>query len=286
MYNLKFANTYDFAIMRENNIPAITEDFFVSSRNIFCVADGVTRDLKDGTPFKYPKTKKEALELIKKYPNPSGSSLVSALCATSFLKYASIQNEISEKNIIKILKKINEEIWDINKTRANIDYITEDLYGCVAVGGIITNDYLYCFSIGDCRLKLLDADCNTLFDTISLEPILSPYETPSELVKIYKDDCGWQNNECRAYYRKNIRNNVKRLSDGKYAFGVLTGEKSALSFANVCKISLNNAKYILAYSDGCEGCVDTKEKIISIIKYPEQIKNEFHEKTLLIYEKE
>lgn len=286
MYKLKFANTYDFAIMRENNIPAVTEDFYAISRNIFCVADGVTRDLKDGNVFKYPTTKEKALDLIAKYPNPSGASLASKLCATSFLKYASMQNEVSEQNIIEIVRKINEKIWSINKTRTNIDYISEDLYGCVAVGGIITNDYLYCFSIGDCRIKLLDENFNILFDTVSLESTLAPYEVPEELAKKYNSDCGWHNKECRAYYRKNVRNNAERLHDGKYSFGVLTGEASALNFVNVCKISLDNTKYILAYSDGCEDCLDTREKTISVIENPEQIKNEVHEKTLLIYEKD
>ena len=42
MYNLKFASTYDFAVMRENNIKAVTEDYYAITRNLFCVADGVS----------------------------------------------------------------------------------------------------------------------------------------------------------------------------------------------------------------------------------------------------
>ena len=286
MYNLKFASTYDFAVMRENNIKAVTEDYYAITRNLFCVADGVTRDLIDGTSLKYPSTKEEAQAVIEKYPNPSGATLASTICATSFIKYASSIAKVSEDSVLEVLKKINSDIGEINKSRTNIDYVKEDLYGCVAVGGIITDDYLYCFSIGDCRIKLLDDNFNTTFDTENLNHNLLPYEEPKEFIDLYKDEWKWENPKYREYYRKNIRNNVQRFENGEYSFGVLTGEETALPFVKISKVSLTNVKYILAYSDGCEECLDSKEKIISIIANPEQIKNEAHEKTLLIFEKD
>lgn len=286
MYNLKFASTYDFSVMRENNIKAVTEDYYATTRNLFCVADGVTRDLIDGTSLKYPSTKEEAQAVIEKYPNPSGAALASTICATSFIKYASSIAKVSEDSVLEVLKKINSDIGEINKSRTNIDYVKEDLYGCVAVGGIITDDYLYCFSIGDCRIKLLDDNFNTTFDTENLNHNLLPYEEPKEFIDLYKDEWKWENPKYREYYRKNIRNNVQRFENGEYSFGVLTGEETALPFVKISKVSLTNVKYILAYSDGCEECLDSKEKIISIIANPEQIKNEAHEKTLLIFEKD
>lgn len=286
MYNLKFASTYDFSVMRENNIKAVTEDYYATTRNLFCVADGVTRDLIDGTSLKYPSTKEEAQAVIEKYPNPSGAALASTICATSFIKYASSIAKVSEDSVLEVLKKINSDIGEINKSRTNIDYVKEDLYGCVAVGGIITDDYLYCFSIGDCRIKLLDDNFNTTFDTENLNHNLLPYEEPKEFIDLYKDEWKWENPKYREYYRKNIRNNVQRFENGEYSFGVLTGEETALPFVKISKFSLTNVKYILAYSDGCEECLDSKEKIISIIANPEQIKNEAHEKTLLIFEKD
>ncbi len=286
MYNLKFASTYDFAVMRENNIKAVTEDYYAITRNLFCVADGVTRDLIDGTSLKYPSTKEEAQAVIEKYPNPSGATLASTICATSFIKYASSIDKVSEDSVLEVLKKINSDIGEINKSRTNIDYVKEDLYGCVAVGGIITDDYLYCFSIGDCRIKLLDDNFNTTFDTENLNHNLLPYEEPKEFIDLYKDEWKWENPKYREYSRKNIRNNVQRFENGEYSFGVLTGEETALPFVKISKVPLTNVKYILAYSDGCEECLDSKEKIISIIANPEQIKNEAHEKTLLIFEKD
>lgn len=286
MYNLKFASTYDFSVMRENNIKAVTEDYYATTRNLFCVADGVTRDLIDGTSLKYPSTKEEAQAVIEKYPNPSGATLASTICATSFIKYASSIAKVSEDSVLEVLKKINSDIGEINKNRTNIDYVKEDLYGCVAVGGIITDDYLYCFSIGDCRIKLLDDNFNTTFDTENLNHNLLPYEEPKEFIDLYKDEWKWENPKYREYYRKNIRNNVQRFENGEYSFGVLTGEETALPFVKISKVPLTNVKYILAYSDGCEECLDSKEKIISIIANPEQIKNEAHEKTLLIFEKD
>ncbi len=286
MYSLKFANTYDFAAMRENNIKAVTEDYFATTRNLFCVADGVTRDLTDGTSLKYPLTKEDAQAVVDKYPNPSGATLASTICATSFIKYASSIDKISESSVMEILKKINDDIWEINKNRTDIDYVKEDLYGCVAVGGIITDDYLYYFSIGDCRIKLLDNNFNTTFDTGNLNHDFLPYEEPKKFIDLYKNEWKWENPKYRKYYRKNIRNNVQRFKNGEYSFGVLTGEKTALPFVKISKFPLTSVKYILAYSDGCEECLDSKEKIISIIANPEQIKKESHEKTLLIFEKD
>ena len=215
MYNLKFASTYDFAVMRENNIKAVTEDYYATTRNLFCVADGVTRDLIDGTSLKYPSTKEEAQAVIEKYPNPSGATLASTICATSFIKYASSIDKVSEDSVLEVLKKINSDIGEINKSRTNIDYVKEDLYGCVAVGGIITDDYLYCFSIGDCRIKLLDDNFNTTFDTENLNHNLLPYEEPKEFIDLYKDEWKWENPKYREYYRKNIRNNVQRFENGE-----------------------------------------------------------------------
>ena len=86
MFNLKFAKTYDFAIMTKNNLDHVLEDYYIAEADAFCVADGITRDFKDGTTMSsYPTTKEEALKVIEKYPNPSGAAKAAKVCAETFI---------------------------------------------------------------------------------------------------------------------------------------------------------------------------------------------------------
>ena len=89
MLDLIFAKTYNFPIMEKNNINHVFEDSFKISSNAFCIADGITRDLINGDAFFYPKTKEKALELTKKYPNPSGASQAAKICTENFINYTS-----------------------------------------------------------------------------------------------------------------------------------------------------------------------------------------------------
>lgn len=285
MFHLKFAQKYNFFIMEKNNIPHVFEDFFKISSNAFCIADGITRDLLTGEAFFYPKTTEEALELIKKYPNPSGASKAAQTCAENFIKYISKldTNIINKKDIFEIVKKINLDIAQINKNR-NIDYIVNDYYCCVAVGGIFTNNLLYCFAIGDSKIQLLDENLNTLFDT-SDSTETNTYDYSSSLRYMQKK-YNWNDKKYRKFLRKKIRNNVFLKRIKKYTFGALTGEKKSLNFVKIYQFPLENVKYILAYSDGCEEVLQNKEKISNVLQNPEQIANETHEKTLIIYEKD
>ncbi len=290
MFNLKFAKTYDFAIMTKNNLDHVLEDYYIAEADAFCVADGITRDFKDGTTMSsYPTTKEEALKVIEKYPNPSGAAKAAKVCAETFISslYSFNDSIITEKEIFSAVKNSNSQIQKLNADR-KIDYLANDYFATVAVGGKITKDTLYCFAIGDCEILVLDEEYNPIFRSAktSEEKALAPYKEPFFLKKIYKSNWNWSNPAYRVHIRKNIRNNTLRKFLKKHSFGALTGEKKALPFINSFAVPLENAKYILAYSDGVTDCISSKENLISIIKDPEQIKNENHEKTLVIYEKE
>ena len=56
MYSLRYSKTYNFGIVENNSLKHVYEDKFIANSNMFCVADGVTRDFPDNTPLKYPKT--------------------------------------------------------------------------------------------------------------------------------------------------------------------------------------------------------------------------------------
>lgn len=283
MFKIKFANMYDNTIFTKYNLKPVAEDYFAIKENIFCVADGVTRDSIYGESIPYPKNKEEVEEWIKVYPNPSGAYQAAQICAESFVKYASElkKEEINEKSILDIIKKANLEIAQINEGR-EIDYLANDLFCCVAVGGYIVDNNMYCFSIGDCHITVLDDKFNTIFTSINNH---KQFEDYLENVYSKKQQYDWNKADDRVMVRRDYRNKPKMKYNGQdVSFGVLSGEKEAEYYIDTYKVNLEKAKYICAYSDGCEPFFKEKEKIQEIIKEPTKLQNEGKERTLIIYE--
>lgn len=111
MFKLKFAKMYDNNIFKKYNLKPVAEDYFVVQDNIFCVADGVTRDSIYGEAIPYPKNKQEVENWVRVYPNPSGAYEAAKICADSFVKYVSESKlKINENTIMEIAKKTNQEI--------------------------------------------------------------------------------------------------------------------------------------------------------------------------------
>lgn len=282
MYSLIFSKTYGFGMMENNNLKQVIEDKFYADNKIFCIADGVTRDFVDGTLMKYPKTLEEAEEIIKKYPNPSGAAKAAELCVKDIVTYLKRQ-EVVSLSFSEAIEIANKDINELNRGR-KLNYISEDNYCCVAVGGIIENDNLRCFSIGDSGIKVLDENYNVIFDSVSYQK--GGHGLFEEIGrKIFPQLFDWRKNWYRRYHRKYNRNNLWLKIIGKNNVGVLNGEKKALKFLMTFKVSLKNAKYILAFSDGCLELIDSKEKMKKVIEKPECIKDAVTEKTLIIYEK-
>lgn len=281
MFKLKFAKMYDNNIFERYNLKPVAEDYFLVKDNIFCVADGVTRDSVNGEVIPYPENKEEVEYWVKVYPNPSGAYEAAKICADSFVKYISeCKDEINENTIMEIVKKTNQEIWEINKDR-QIDYIKDDLFCCVAVGGKIVDNTLYCFSIGDCHITLLDENLGTKFTTINNHKQFENY------LDMYckENEFDWSNPKYRIMVRRDYRNKPEvKYNDKEVSFGVLSGEKEAEHYIDTYKVDLTDVKYICAYSDGCEPFFENKEKLKEIIQNPENLKNQGKERTLIIYE--
>lgn len=282
MFKLKFAKMYDNNIFKQYNLKPVVEDYFLVKDNVFCVADGVTRDSVDGQVIPYPKNKAEVEYWVKVYPNPSGAYVAAKICADSFVKYISeCKTEINENTIMEIAKKTNKEIWEINKDR-KIDYVKDDLFCCVAVGGKIADNTLYCFSIGDCHITLLDDNFEVKFTTINNHRNFEDY-----LNNVYckENEFDWSNPKYRVMVRRDYRNKPDvKYNEKEVSFGVLSGEKEAEHYIDTYKVDLTNVKYICAYSDGCEPFFEDKEKLKEIIQNPENLQNEGKERTLIIYE--
>lgn len=283
MYSLRFSKTYNFSIMENNCLNHVIEDKFIAENNMFCVADGVTRDFPDDTPLTYPTTLDDALRIVKNYQNPSGAAKAAQVCVDTVISYFQNIKCVSQNALYRSLKLANSKIRDLNKDR-KINYLSEDYFNCVAVGGVITENSLYCFSIGDSEIKVIDKDFNTIFDS-SLTSKEDPGIFYTLMEKLMPNTWKWENNICRKYFRKHIRNNLWLKYTGRFNVGSLTGQKKALKFIDTFQIPLENAQYILAFSDGCAELLETKEQIRNVINNPESIKNSACEKTLLIYEK-
>ena len=282
MFKLKFAKMYDNSIFKKYNINPIAEDYFKVEDNIFCVADGVTRDSIYGESIPYPKNKQEVEEWIKVYPNPSGAYEAAKICAESFVeKLLEYDKKIDENVILDAIRIANNKIAKINENR-KIDYLANDLFCCVAVGGCIIENTLYCFSIGDCHITAFDENFNIKFNTINNHKQFEDY------LEIYSKEnkYDWNNPKDRVMVRRDFRNKPGKLYNNKeISFGVLSGEKEAEHYIDVYKVDLSQIKYICAYSDGCEPFFETKEIAKKIILEPEQLKNEGKERTLVIYER-
>lgn len=283
MFQLKFDKLYNNTIFTKYNMSPVVEDYYVVKENAFCVADGVTRDSIYGEAICYPQSKEEVEEWISVYPNPSGAHEAAKICAKNFVSYISTTNDkLSKELIFRIAKKVNNDIGKINENR-EIDYLANDLFCCVAVGGVIVNNKLFCFSIGDCHITALDENFNTQFTTINNHLQFEDY-----LNNIYckKHEFNWDKVEDRAMVRRDYRNKPQMKYNGKeVSFGALTGEEEAEHYIDVYEVDLSNVKYICAYSDGCEPFFESKERIQEIIKEPNKLKNEGKERTLIIYEK-
>lgn len=282
MFNLKFAKRYQNQMYTNYGINFPEEDYFNLHNNIFCVADGVTRDLKKGEVVPYPKTKEEAEYIAKNYPNPSGAYMSSKICADNFLKYMQQykEYEVNENTVLEAVKKANKDIWNINKDR-KIDYVEEDLYCSEAVGGIILDNYLYCFSIGDCYIKCYNENFEEVFVTENDHLWMENFE--DEFLK--SGEYNWFEPRYRILIRAALRNNPIITHNGKkVGYGALTGEDSAMDFVKIYKIDLENVKYICAYSDGCMPYFEG-DKAKETIENPDILEKEGSERTLIIYEK-
>lgn len=280
MFKLKYSKRYQNQIYTKYELKFPEEDYYYLEDNIFCVADGVTRDLIGGDIRPYPKTKEEATYIAEHYPNPSGAFESSKIIADNFVKYIKQAKNITKNDILEAIKKANKDVWEINKDR-KIDYVGEDLYCSEAVGGVITEEFLYCFGIGDCYIKVYDENYEELFTTENDHEWMEKFE--EEYLK--KGLYNWLDPRSRLLIRGALRNNYIVTYQGeKVGYGALTGEDRAMDFVKTHKIPLEKAKYIVAYSDGCMPYFENKEEIKKTLENPDRIVENGSERTLVIYE--
>ncbi|MDD3102343.1 MAG: hypothetical protein PHE59_04345 [Patescibacteria group bacterium] len=229
-----------------------SEDSMLVDGKIFCVADGVTRDpifSKDFTRLSYE-------EALKKYPNPSGAKLAADIFCESFIK--SLKNKsFSIKNVRDAFIFGNKEIFKLNKKYIKkVDYLVNDFFSCVAIGGIIHGNKLFWGGICDCGIIIYDKHGKVKFQTPNW---MKPFEE-YEKQYLQKSDFNFAMPKYRKMIRSEYRNNIKKIIDDKcVSYGALTGESAGEKFMNFGEIELNKGDLIIFYSDGFEATVQHKK---------------------------
>lgn len=284
MFKLIYDKTFDNTIFTKLHLTPVVEDYYKIKDLAFCVADGVTRDNIKGEATKYPKNEEEAKYWVETYPNPSGAFDSAKIVCDTFIseveKYP--ENEISDDTIMDVAKLCNKALKPLNANR-KIDYLKEDYYCCEAVGGKIIDNYLYCFSLGDCHITLLDKDYNIVFTTINNHKQFEDY-----LDNVYSKEniFNWDDPKDRILVRKDYRNNPSKKYNGKdVSYGAFSGEDTAEYYIDTYKIDLSNVEYICAYSDGCEPFFENRETIKNLLDHLDSLEHTGKERTLIVYKR-
>lgn len=245
---LIYKNT--FKNIKTINCDFPTEDQFYASKNEAIVADGITRD-PIGVRDLSTCSQKEFLE---KYPNPSGAELAAKEICNTFSK--------TTGSLIDRLIKCNNTVKELNdKYILKCDYLENDYYGAVASCISIENNILNYAYICDCGvivynnlgyIKFQTEDDKMLYSDSYISKIGIPWNLP----------------EARIIVRKDFRNNLKNIQDGKcVSYGAITGEEAAIKFIKNGKIKLSSGDRILVYSDGFSKFLHEKEFIMQIINF-------------------
>lgn len=234
-------------------------DSFHQNDNRFCVADGITRDLTNGDEFKLPRNAKDALKFLLNYPQLSELRAVANTCTTIFT--SSNKTELKE-----LLEQINISIRFYNDTflRGQGQYLGRNNFGVTAAGGIIDNNRLKGFNIGDSNIILLDKFCDTIAktkdDVKDNKEKREKYIIEEHYPEIDNIDVLWHNNEFRSWYRETFIN-----TSAVGSFGALNGDEEALDHINYYDFDLNRVHFILSYTDGFEETMENKNKTYQLL---------------------
>lgn len=218
------------------------EDFYAfdRQRKIACVADQVTRDFIDGSVV-ISDVNGLIKTLMGKYPSYASADIFTDI----YLK-------------TKSFEKANNAIWDYNQEKGLVptDYLARDLAGCTATGIFEENGFLNWQFLCDAGISILDEDGRLKFKTLDEGP--HSKEKNPYLEEILKQHGGFESSEGRVIIRSQYRNNPRE----EFAYGVLTGEQSALAYVKNGKEKLNDRDYVLLYTDGVADIIFNGDNLI------------------------
>ncbi len=206
------------------------------------VADGVTRD-----PMKYlPSGFLGKLKFMWYYPKPSPAKKSADIFCETFPLVLKDFDTKDEKAVRKAIEEANNRIgyWNTQNI-PNVDYVTNDFAGCVASGTVEQKGIISWGFLTDCGVAIFDEKGNLRFRTES--------EDPHRLDKYIWQDSqiegkSWNQPEVRVRIRSHYRNNPNE----KHSFGVLTGQKEAMSYVRAGTQEIRPNDYLAVYTDGLE----------------------------------
>lgn len=201
-----------------------------------CVTDGVTRDFTDRTAVTHD-LKGLAKVLAGKYSRYAQD--VSKIAVNTFMTYES-------------LDFTNRAIWSYNFNAGLVptNYLDKDLAGCTFASVTLESDpqsdpvEIDVRYIADAGVAVVDKD-GKLMDKSNDEGPHSPDKNPY-LEKILSEHGGWLSADGRRTIRRQYRNKPYE----PLAYGVLTGEESALSYVKEMTLWANHGDYVLLFTDG------------------------------------
>ncbi len=207
---------------------------FDEERGIACVADGVTRDSKNG----HVVTSLRGLAEVLAFGYPGYAADASRIAVNTFM-------------LDRTLEAVNREIGDYNFNvgLVSTDYLGRDLAGCTFASVIslcdpksdpVEIDVQY---IADAGVAIVGKE-GGLIKTDDEGPH-SPEKNP-HLEKVLSEHGGWTSQEGRRFIREFCRNKPNQ----PFSYGVLTGETDALSYVKEMTLWTNQGDYVLLFTDG------------------------------------
>lgn len=253
MMKLIYKNTFD-NIKTGDKIPQ--EDKIYATDTEAIIADGITRDPIGISDF----SKASFDEIINNYPNPSGAAIAAEEIINTF--------KISTGTLKERMIKCNERVKEINdKYIKKCDYLENDYYAAVAASIKIDDNKLHYSYICDCGVIVYDKLGNIKFQTNDDKALIDPYINN----QAKKNNVSWNLKEARVLVRKEFRNNINNIVDGKCAsYGAFTGEESAKYFIKEGEVLLDDEDTIVIYSDGFANFLLEKEFFNNIINFNEK----------------
>lgn len=232
---LIYKNTFEN--IKTVNLQFPVEDQYYANDNEAIVADGITRDpigIDDFSAY-------SAVDFLKFYPRPSGAELAAKEIVKAF--------ENSSGSLKERLIKCNESVRVLNEKNISCcDFLQNDYFGAVASSVQIENNILNYAFICDCGVIVYDYTGKIKFQTEDEKELYSDsYINKAMLEK----KISWNLPEARIMVRKDFRNNLYNIQDGKcVSYGAFTGEESANDFIRSGSIKLDESDIVIIYSDG------------------------------------
>ncbi len=224
-------------------------------QKIMVVGDGVTRD----PCLKLPDTSTDLGKLLflSRYPRMSPARIASEIFVREFKKtmIETRPKDRDERAIREGFRRANEEIERWNKRNIpNPDYLVDDFAGCVGSGLSYYNGVLTYGFISDCGIAVYDSQGNLKFKTDDDGP--SKYdEAMTKNLKIR--GLTWRDSE----FRRTIRRDFRNKPDSPNSYGVLTGEREAMTYVHNGRIEVRPREHIAVFSDGLVDIIQSGEFI-------------------------